>query len=121
MNKPFRILVIAFFVTACTKKATIKLPAPETKLVATCFITPEDSIISAVVRSSTPQFGPQDSTAVYKDDISNAVVKISDGTTSVTLPFDNDLFFYKVSTINFPIVPGRTYYFDVSTPDGKTM
>lgn len=114
---------------SCVKEATIKLPKSETKLVVTCFISPDDTIIGAVVRESRPKFGAQQSFSLSptsNGDIENATVVISDGIKSVTMPYKTDalnpLFsYYKTTRKQFPIVAGKTYYLFVSTPDGKSV
>src|SRR5688500_14546490 len=75
---PCALFFLVVILLSCEKKATIKLPKPESKLVVTCFITPDDTLISAVVRLSTPKFGPVDSTSVFVDDIRDANITISD-------------------------------------------
>lgn len=104
---------------SCTKEAKIKLPPQEDKLVVTSFISPNDTVIVVTVRNSIPKFnwvgiwGPQYS------NLTDATVYISDGTTQIKVPFDQSNGMYLTSTKNFPIVSGKTYYLDVSTPDGK--
>jgi hypothetical protein len=114
MKKTVIILISLVLIIGCTKKATIKLPEPESKIVVTCFITPDDSIISAVVRLSTPKFGPVDTSAVFRDDVSDAVVRISDGSNSLVLSFDQDFFFYSAPAKSFPVLPGKTYNLNVT-------
>ena len=104
---------------ACRKEATIKLPEQEPKLVVTCFINPEDTIITAVVRLSQPKFNPS-SSSLNEYHIENASVVLSDGNTEVTLPYNMYLNAYKINASLFPIQNGKTYYLSVSTPDGKS-
>jgi hypothetical protein len=119
MKTILHLVLILFLTSSCRKKATIDLPEAEVKLVVTCFITPGDSVISAVVRLSKPKFGAPESSSVFQDDVKNATIILSDGSSQVTLPFDNDLLFYRISASQFPVVAGRTYYLTVTTPDGK--
>jgi hypothetical protein len=108
------------FAAACRKEAKIKLPKPESKLVVTCFISPEDSLISAVVRISVPKFAPKDTTVTYVDDVRDADISLTDGQNTVLLKFDGSLLFYMAPASEFPIVPGKSYTLSVSTPDGKS-
>lgn len=115
---------IAFFITSmflifsCKKEATVKLPKQENKLVVTCFISPDDTLINASVQTSIPKYGYGTTNA---DEITDATVVLSDGINSVTLLFDNDLYSYVISSAAMPIISGKTYYLTVTTPDGKTV
>lgn len=106
---------------SCTKEAKIKLPPAEDKLVVTSFISPGDTSILVTVRNSMPKFnwvgiwGPQFS------NLTDATVYISDGTTQIQVPFDSIYGMYLASTKNLPIIRGKTYHLDVSTPDGKKV
>ena len=117
-----KIILIVVIVTtfACTKKATIKLPKAETKLVVTCFISPEDSLISAVVKKSTSKFnsGNSQPTAVSEDDLQNATVIISNSSNGIVLEYNPNLRFYVAKASQFPIVSGQTYSLSVQTPEG---
>jgi hypothetical protein len=122
MKKIVLFIPLIFLAFSCTKKATIKLPDPENKLVVTCFISPQDSVITAVVRLSIPKFSSSGSNSALSDnDITNATVVISDGTNNLTLPFDNDLNFYKANALGLPIIGGKRYFLTVTTPDGKNV
>ncbi len=117
----FIVLVILSLSACKPEKAKITLPKSENKLVVSCFISPEDSLITATVRLSTPKFGTFGQRAGTADDIQNANVVISDGARSVALVFDNSYFFYKATSKQLPIISGKTYYLKVSTPDGKEV
>lgn len=106
---------------SCTKEAKVKLPPQEDKLVVTSFISPGDTNILVTVRNSVPKFdwvgmwGPQFS------NLTNATVLMSDGTTQIRVPFDSTFGMYLAKTKDLPVLSGKTYYLDVSTPDGKTV
>ena len=123
MKKNSILILGLVLVLSCTKKATIALPTAETKLVVSCFISPDDSLISAVVKLSTAKFGNGNgvATPIGDDDVQNATVIISDGTNNLTLAFDKDYLFYSANTKSFPVKSGNTYYLSVSTPDGKNV
>lgn len=116
-------MLIFLVIESCTKKADIDLPTADEKLVVTCFISPGDSVLSAVVRTSKLKYGVIDTARRNKiyQDIENANVSISDGVNSIILPFNTDEYFYKASTANFPIVSEKKYFLTVSTPDGKKV
>lgn len=116
------LLLSLTLISGCIKKADIDLPKIENKLVVTCFISPEDSVIGAVVRLSIPRFGINGTpTLAVTGQVKNARIEISDGSTSALLPFNQEAEFYKLSSSVFPIVRGKKYYLNVSTPDGKSV
>ncbi len=118
----FLVLIVAILFGCKPEKAKISLPKSENKLVVSCFISPDDSLITATVRLSVPKFNTSFvQRAGTAEDIQNATVVISDGLRSVALAFDNFYYFYKASTKQFPILSGKTYYLKVSTPDGKEI
>jgi hypothetical protein len=122
MKKIFLFIPLTLLAFSCEKKATIKLPDPENKLVVTCFISPQDSVITAVVRLSIPKFSSNGTySALSENDIKNATVIISDGNNNLTLPFNNDLNFYKANALDLPIIAGKQYFLTVTTPDGKNI
>jgi hypothetical protein len=117
-------IIITLALTAgCTKKADIELPRREPKLVVTCFISPQEQYITAVVRSSVPKYtsySPYNKKGQLNTDIFNAVITLYDGTKEVTVPLQADSM-YRLDATLYPIVAGRTYTLNVSTPDGKKV
>lgn len=91
-----------------------KLPKVESKLVVQCFISPQSARINVVVTESVPLFGE---TTESENVVFNAVVKISDGTKEVTIPFDTESLLYTIERAAFPIAAGKTY--TLSVTDGK--
>lgn len=119
-KKIFGISVIVMAALAgCTKKATIKLPEAEEKLVVTSFITPDDSLITAVVRGSRPKFSTSGIFMLDYDEISDAAVEISGPGRTSALRFDESLQAYFLTAEEFPLVPGESYTMSVSAADGK--
>lgn len=120
MNKIiYVVVVIALFFTACTKDADVKLPAVESKLVISSFLSPQDTIIKVEVTMSQPLYNNSNSGQFSA--ITNATVQINDGTNTQTLAYNSTDNYYYVSTSLFPITTGTTYYLTVSTPDGKNV
>lgn len=120
MKTNLLIVCVGLLWMSCTKKASISLPTSQPKLVVTCFISPQDSVIGAVVRMSDPKRGINGSAVLPTEGgIRNASVTISGGGISKTLPFDASEEFYKLRAQEFPIEPGKTYFLQVKTPDGK--
>jgi hypothetical protein len=106
----------------CTRKASIKLPESKPRLVVTCFISPGEQNITAVVRSSEPKFGSGSSfMPPSQSDITDATVLISDGQTEVKLLFDSLVMYYRIPAFSLPILPGKEYTLKVYTPDGKSV
>jgi len=112
------ILLIPALIFSCKKEATIKLPKQENKLVVTCFISPGDTLISARVKASVPEYGQQQN---FDDDVMNATVMLMDDAHAILLPFDPTQDAYVISSNAFIVVSGKTYSLIVSTPDGKQV
>src|SRR3954465_15511204 len=106
MKKYLVLAVISFLIVTCTKKATIKLPPNEEKLVVTCFLSPDENYINVVVRLSKPKFGAQQNTSSSTGDVEDATVTVSDGSESVNVPYQQLLNFYSVDAKNnLPVIP----------------
>lgn len=101
-----------------------KFPELQEKIVVTSFINPLDDSITVRVGRSIPLLGSLqkefvkvynknigDSVLVAKEEnqIEDAIVTISDGTSSAQLFYNKELLYYGVSTRNFKIRSGRTY------------
>ncbi len=117
--KILAIVILSVTLTSCEKVVTnVDLPDAEQQLVIQSFISPQDDITKVWVSLSTPVFSetPYD---IEEDFLDNATVVISDGATSKTLVFKNSKNYYYISSLDFPIVAGKTYTLNVSTPDGK--
>jgi hypothetical protein len=118
---------IVIFITqiaalACVKKANLKLPDPEEKLVVVCFISPDNTEVMASVKTSQPQYGKFDTIPNPNfDNVKNASVVISDGALNFELKYDANLQIYSAKLKTFKIEAGKTYYLAVKTPDGKLV
>jgi hypothetical protein len=113
-------LAAAVLLGACEKEATgIKLPESNSKLVVTGFISPQDTAVSVEVLRSTPAFGTRSLAPPF---VSNALVTLSDGDRTVTLPKRGaEGGWYSVEAQAFPVVAGRTYTLRVSVPGGESL
>lgn len=122
MKRTLRLLpfaLVAFFVS-CEKEANIPLPKADPKLVVTCFISPQDSVLKATVRLSRPVF--QSSTATdIEAPVTDATVIMSNGSTSTQLFYDSNEEVYLADTSTLHIVAGGSYSIHVTTPDGKDV
>ena len=113
------ICVVYTGITSCETNATIDVPESVPKLVVSCFLSPQDTVIRVKVSRSRPIFSDN---VNYDMDVADATVIISNGVKSVTLPFvsggSTDLDYYKLPVSNvFPIKGGATYYLNVSAPE----
>lgn len=94
-----------------------RLPQGDSKLVVTCFISPQDTILSAKVTESKSVLD----TGSIRADITNAIVRLSDGNRTITLPYDAKLNYYRALPTALRIEAGKTYKLTVSTPDGRQV
>lgn len=119
MNRYIKLIALSLPLgfSACEKDADVELPAVESKLVISSFISPEDTIVKVGVTISQPLYNNSNSNQYSA--VSYATVQITNGTTFQTLAYNADKNYYFVSTAMFPITVGTTYNLTVSTPDGK--
>lgn len=117
------ILIISqLFLLSC--KSLVKeidpsiLPQTDSKLVIACFISPQDTVLSAKVTETKVLIG---STGDIRNDLENATVKLSDGVKTVQLVYSATLGYYRILPKELPIIVGKTYSIDVSTPDGRKV
>ncbi len=94
-----------------------RLPQGDSKLVVTCFISPQDTILSAKVTESKSVLD----TGSIRADITNAIVRLSDGNKTITLPYHAKLNYYRALPTALRIEAGKTYKLTVSTPDGRQV
>lgn len=94
------------------------LPQTDSKLVVACFISPQDTVLSAKVTETKLLIG---TTGDIKDDITNASVTLSDGTKNVQLIYHTKLGYYRALPTELPILVGKTYTISVNTPDGRKV
>lgn len=107
--------LIAF--QACTKDADVKLPVVESKLVLSCFLSPQDTAIYVRVSLSRPIYNNPDTWQTLP--VPDATVVLSTGSKAVTLSYDAGHTYYVISASLLKISAGNTYHLSVSTPDGK--
>ncbi|MCF2516590.1 DUF4249 domain-containing protein [Dyadobacter sp. CY351] len=114
------IILISICFSACESLITDipadKLPRTESKLVVQSFISPQSPRINVVVTESVPLFTDSGNKGGV---VRNALVKISDGTKEVAIPFDSASTLYSIDTSVFPIISGKTYSLFVS--DGNRV
>ena len=117
--KPLKIIsfffLLIFVLSSCEKIVdNVSIPAQQPKIVVTCFISPEDTLISANVSLSAPIWS---TTSVdLNTPVTNATVIISNGSTQTQLAYNYQKSCYVTSTNIFPIQPDATYKLTVSVP-----
>lgn len=96
-----------------------KLPTVPPKLVVACFISPQDTLLTAKVARSRPVLGqhnPQQS-----DLVSTATVTLTQGNRSVLLSYNPAEQVYQAEARAFPIEAGKTYTLTVRTPENQSV
>ena len=128
MNRPspFRFHWIAtiwllgrlLWLPACIKVSGVEVPATAPKLVLSCFLSPQDTVLKVNVSTSVPIYNNSigDNQGSWVDD---ATVTLSDGTSSVRLTLVKaNTGEYITRATNLPILSGKTYYLNVTAPGG---
>ena len=131
------ILTTVCFFTSCKSLVTdIDIPYND-RLVIQCFISPQDTLLEVSVTQTAPVIGEVLDGAERYPNILNAVVVLSDGQKSVTIPYktlqlpssydaDGEYVFtarsrYFLSAKNLAIMAGRTYTLKVSAPGFESV
>lgn len=108
------IMLCTLLITGCEQDANIDVPQSTPKLVVTCFISPEDSMITVQVGKSRSLFSNQNTPF----DPANARVIISNGITDVAVPYNIDKSLFEIEqAAAFAIHPGASYKLKCSYPD----
>lgn len=89
------------------------------KLVVTCFLSPQDTVLAVKVTRSLPVLGEVIQYTSNGNPVPNAAVTLSTNGKSVTLRYNSQLGYYGVSSQQLPVVVGQTYTLDVQTPTGE--
>jgi hypothetical protein len=96
----------------------VGLTAQAGRLVVDCFISPQDTILTAKVTRSRPVLDSDPSKNV---EITDALVQLTNGNQAVTLVYDTQLRYYRVNATKIPIRASTTYTITVRTPDGNQV
>lgn len=91
------------------------------KLVVTCFLSPQDTILAVKVNRSQPVLGDEPSYGYTDNTVANATVTLSEGSRSVLLLYATRETYYKADVTKLPIVAGHTYTLTVQTPTGEQV
>lgn len=110
---------IMTFITSCESMISdVEVPSSEPKIVVTGFLSPEDDTITIIVRKSRALYVQSQGWENQFPIVNNATVTLSDGTISITLPYYSQFSSYKIPSSSLPIIPGKSYSLNVSTPEG---
>jgi hypothetical protein len=110
------LLLAALGFQACETDITDTVPInTEPKLVVTGFISPQDTIYEVRVSKTRPVVGKVISADEAR--VQDAAVRISRGSESVLLTYDQQRQVYWAYTSLLPVVSGQTYTLQVTTPD----
>ncbi len=104
-----------FLLSSCEKIVdNVNIPAQQPKIVVTCFISPEDTLISANVSLSAPIWSTTN--VDLNTPVTNATVIISGASTQAQLTYNYQKSCYLIYTSVFPIQPDGAYKLTVSLP-----
>lgn len=108
---PYFGLLSCLLLFACGKdKVQVDIPKQsESKPVVFAFISPDQEDTRVSLSLSTPYFGNTFDPNLTVGELSIARVSISDGSSSVILPWNTKLKQYAISATTCPIVVGKTY------------
>ena len=119
------LLALVCLLAACEKEVTsLKLPGADSQLVVNAFISPQDTVLEVAVYESKPVIGERPGAS--DDLIRDATVTLSDGLKTVVLPLVTPTRYlsgtaYRTRREALSIEAGKTYYLQVSTPDGRLV
>ncbi|MDP3464068.1 MAG: DUF4249 domain-containing protein [Bacteroidales bacterium] len=99
----------------------VDVPLTKPKLVVNSYISPEDSEIKVIVQRSLPLYTEHPAYDQKFPVVSDATVILTQGENSITIPYYPYAGHYHSTTSEFPVEPGKTYYLEVSTPDGDKV
>jgi hypothetical protein len=111
--------ILIGLLASCEKDAEVKLPKIDPKLVVSCIISPQNDRTQVAVSSTAPIYNSN--VNAYYQAIKGAIVILSDGNTSWTLPFDTLRQTYSLDSFQLKIKGNTDYTLSVSTPDGKSV
>lgn len=86
------------------------------QLVVVSFISPQDTALLVKLQKTQPAVGK----AVSPEQklVPDATVQLSDGSQTVTLRYEPALDVYRADASELPIIPGKTYFLNVTAPGG---
>lgn len=115
------ILLFMVLLNGCIQEVKDKnfINESASKLVVSSIISPEDTILRVYLKKTRPFFNDNNDPNLER--VEDAQVILSDGNKSVSLIFnpDNPYFSaYEIDAKLLPIMEGKTYHLNISTPSG---
>lgn len=95
-----------------------RLPKTDPQLVVHCYLSPQDTVLTAVVSRSRTSVGVRVDSTQFSP-VPDARVTVSEGNRSVVLRFDPQQALYRADAAPFAVTAGRTYVLTVELPDGQ--
>lgn len=112
------IALMPAFISCDDFVSEVEVPLTKPKLVINSYISPEDDVIKVIVQRSLPLYTDRPAYDQRFPVVSDATVILTQGENSITIPYYPYAEHYHIAASEFPIEPGKTYYLEVSTPDG---
>lgn len=115
------IVMLAFFLQSCEKDADIEVPKVDPRMVLSCFVSPDQETIKAVLRVSDPVFGSGNNVDPYMP-LEGATITLRHGNgAGINMTYDMISGTYTLPGSAFPIELGETYTIIASHPDYATI
>ncbi|HLO92585.1 MAG TPA: DUF4249 domain-containing protein [Lentimicrobium sp.] len=112
----FLILLVTFLQSCESMVSDVDAPSSPPKLVVTSFISSNMPYISVNVYKTRPLYSTSYNTDIYPP-VKTAIVILSDGNNTVTLPYDEESMCYRIRQTEMEISKGKTYYLKVTDGD----
>lgn len=114
------LIACMFLAGSCENMVTdVDAPSSDPRIVVHSVISPQDDFIKVIVSKSNPIY--TESNYLWEDrfpPVTDAVVRLTEGINSITIPYNPGLKAYRISTGLFPVIPGKTYHLEVTAPGG---
>ena len=124
MKTLFAGLILLSVLAACSSLVQdvdpARLPQSDPQLVVHCYLSPQDTLLTAVVSRSRTSVGVLVDSTPFNP-VPDARVTLSEGNRSIVLRFDAQQALYQADVRQFPIQAGRTYVLKVELPDGQRV
>jgi len=107
--------------SGCVREVSPRnLPQASQKLVVHCYLSPQDTLITAVVNVSRTVLGTK-TPGTTQGSLASATVQLAEGGRTLALRYDARLGLHRGDPHLFPIVAGRTYTLTATLPGGESV
>jgi len=112
---------LSFFLFSCNSffESDVDIPAEKPKLVVYSYLTAEDDTIKLSVQYSKPIYTVTNYYTEFYPPVTDATVKISDGSTTINLVYD--AYQRKYVSAEMQVMAGKTYSLEVTTPRSERV